>query len=116
LKALDFPIFERSWLFAEQVLRRKKWIFIGYSLPPADYEFKHLLKRVQVSRMERSEFVVITGGTQEDSEYTYRNYQRFFGRRIKKENNFLRGGLSELPADVAIQPRHAHSIAQASFW
>jgi hypothetical protein len=45
-------MFERSWLSAERLLRQaKKWVFIGYSLPAADYEFKHLLKRVQLSRV-----------------------------------------------------------------
>jgi len=70
-------------------------VFIGYSLPSADYEFKHLLKRVQLSRNERPEFVVITGGSDSDTEYAYQNYQRFFGRDIKKDENFIRNGLSE---------------------
>ncbi len=96
LKALDFPMFERSWLSAEHLLRHaRKWIFIGYSLPAADYELKHLLKRVQLSRTKPPEFVVITGGTPEDTEYTYGNYQRFFGRGIKKKENFFADGLSK---------------------
>lgn len=96
LKALDFPMFERSWLAAEHLLREaKKWIFIGYSLPAADYEFKHLLKRVQLSRSAPPEFVVITGGSPEDTQYTYANYQRFFGRAIKKDENIFRDGLSK---------------------
>lgn len=46
-KALDFPMFQQSWSLAERLLREaNKWIFIGYSLPAADFEFKHLLKRV----------------------------------------------------------------------
>jgi hypothetical protein len=95
LKALDFPMFERSWLSAEQLLRNaKKWIFIGYSLPAADYEFKHLLKRVQLSRARSPEFVVITGGTPENTKYTRNNYQRFFGRAIKKDENVFENGLS----------------------
>jgi len=104
LKALDFPMFERSWLSAEDLLRQaKKWIFIGYSLPAADYEFKHLLKRVQLSRAEPPEFEVITGGTLSDTEYTYANYQRFFGRGIKKGENFFPDGLSE----AAIKEAHS---------
>jgi hypothetical protein len=60
LKALDFPMFERSWQSAERLLRNAdKCVFIGHSLPSADYEFKHLLKRVQLSRGEPPEFVVI---------------------------------------------------------
>jgi hypothetical protein len=88
LKALDFPMFERSWLSAEQLLRHaKKWIFIGYSLPAADYEFKHLLKRVQLSRKYPPEFVVVTGGRKINTDTTYRNYQGFFGRGIRRKNN-----------------------------
>src|SRR5208337_4280943 len=79
LKALDFPMFERSWLSAERLLRSTdKWVFIGYSLPAADYEFKHLLKRVQLSRNKPPKFVVITGGA--GSKSTFLNYQQFFGR------------------------------------
>jgi len=95
LKALDFPMFEKSWLSAEELLRdSEKWVFVGYSLPAADYEFKHLLKRVQLSRMSPPEFVVITGGSQESCKYTYENYQRFFGRDIKRQKNFFTEGLS----------------------
>jgi hypothetical protein len=94
LKALDFPMFERSWLSAERLLRTAdEWIFIGYSLPAADYEFKYLLKRVQLSRRKPPNFVVITGGA--ESEFTYANYQRFFGRGIKKDENFFPDGLSK---------------------
>lgn len=95
LKALDFPMFEKSWLSAERALRSAdKWIFIGYSLPAADFEFKHLLKRVQLSRRRAPEFVVITGGLISDCDQTYTNYQGFFGRGIKRESNFFGGGLS----------------------
>jgi hypothetical protein len=102
LKALDFPMFERSWLSAEHLLRSAdKWVFIGYSLPGADYEFKHLLKRVQLSRKTPPEFVVITGGS--DSHNTYLNYQRFFGRDIKENENFFPDGLSALAIKAAIE-------------
>jgi hypothetical protein len=95
LKALDFPMFERSWLSAERLLRQaKKWIFIGYSLPAADYEFKHLLKRVQLSMDPSPEFVVITGGPKSVTDSVYRNYQGFFGRAIRREGNFFRNGLT----------------------
>jgi hypothetical protein len=106
LKALDFPMFERSWLSAERLLRAaKKWIFIGYSLPAADYEFKHLLKRVQLSRPEPPEFVVITGGPGDVTDTVYRNYQGFFGRGIKKQENFFRDGLSIEAVEAAAKPQ-----------
>jgi hypothetical protein len=99
LKALNFPMFERSWLTAEKYLRRsEKWVFIGYSLPPADYEFKHLLKRVQLSRTTPPQFAVVTGGKDDDAiERAYRNYQGYFGRSIKRGRqagkNFFEHGL-----------------------
>jgi hypothetical protein len=50
-KALDFSMHERTWDATERLLQAAKtWVFIGYSLPAADYEFKLLLKRVQLSR------------------------------------------------------------------
>ncbi len=95
LKALDFPMFEKSWISAEKLLRQAdKWVFIGYSLPAADYEFKHLLKRVQLSRTVPPQFVVISGGPPETTDYVYANYQKFFGRGIKQLENFFPDGLS----------------------
>ena len=95
LKALDFPMFERSWLSAERILRQaKKWIFIGYSLPAADYEFKHLLKRVQLSMNPSPEFVVVTGGPHAVTDSVYHNYQGFFGRGIRRQEKFFRKGLT----------------------
>jgi len=64
-------------------------------MPAADYEFKYLLKRVQLSRTEQPNFYVITGGKPEDIERTYRNYQGFFGLAIDRNNNFLDGGLED---------------------
>jgi hypothetical protein len=52
-KALDFPMFQKSWFTAEKLLvAAGTWVFIGYSLPAADYEFKHLLKRVQTDETD----------------------------------------------------------------
>ena len=95
-KALDFPMFQKSWFAAEELLRSaKRWVFIGYSLPPADYEFKYLLKRIQLSRTVKPEFIVITGGSRRDISRTYDNYQKFFGRSIRKKTTFFSAGLSQ---------------------
>jgi hypothetical protein len=91
-KALDFPMFQRSWLAAEELLRAaRRWVFIGYSLPAADYEFKYLLKRTQLSRSQEPEFIIISGGGKEDLRRTYDNYQRFFGRSVRKASFFDSG-------------------------
>ena len=80
-KALDFPMYERSWLTAERLLREAQtWIFIGYSLPAADYEFKHLMKHVQLSRKPPPALILITGGN--GAKETQRNYQKFFGPQL----------------------------------
>ena len=87
LKALDFPMFQKSWFAAERLLRKaKRWVFIGYSLPTADYEFKYLLKRVQLSRRRKPEVILITKGS--DTEKTFSTYQRFFGQIMKRRNFF----------------------------
>lgn len=93
-KALDFPMFQKSWFSAERLLRdAKNWVFIGYSLPAADFEFKYLLKRVQLSRRDPPKFAVVSGGDLSDR--AYQHYQRFFGRRIKKGENFFGDGLDK---------------------
>jgi hypothetical protein len=57
---------------------------------------------VQLSRKKRPEFVVITGGSKEDYASTYANYQRFFGRKIKKGENVFWKGLSQKAIDEAL--------------
>jgi hypothetical protein len=92
-KSLDFPMFQKSWFQAEKALRQAStWVFLGYSLPSADYEFKYFLKRIQLSRQVIPEYFVVTYGGQGAKNLTYQNYQRFFGRRIRVgESCFLEG-------------------------
>jgi hypothetical protein len=100
VKALDFPMFQRSWFSAEQVLRAaRRWVFVGYSLPAADYEFKYLLKSVQVSRQVPPKIALVTGGKKAEDDHT--NYQRFFGRAVKKteKDGFFKDGLTPQAVD-----------------
>ena len=47
-KSFRTHAFASSWLTAEQILSNaERWIFVGYSMPEADFEFKHLLKTCQ---------------------------------------------------------------------
>jgi NAD-dependent SIR2 family protein deacetylase len=88
-KSLKVPIFESAWLEAEKTLRRAtKWVFIGYSLPAADFEFKYLLKRVALSRKIHPKIVVVTkepdrtcspGPAGAQRVASVLTYQRFFG-------------------------------------
>lgn len=98
-KALDFPMFRQSWMTAEQKLRScGRWVFIGYSLPAADYEFKHLLKRVELARTTPPRILVVSGGT--DSERTLRNYSGLFGRLVADGDTFFREGLTNKTIDL----------------
>ena len=73
-KALEFPMHYATWGRTEELLRMAHtWIFISYSLPAADYQFKHLLKRAHLSRHPRPRLLVVT----KNSEMTVENYQRF---------------------------------------
>jgi len=94
-KALDFPMFQKSWSAAEKLLRSADtWVFIGYSLPAADYEFKYLLKRTQLSRKKQPEFIIVSGGNKVDVRRTYDNYHKFFGKTVNK-SNFFSSGLTQ---------------------
>jgi len=95
-KALDFPMFRQSWMTAEQKLRScGRWVFIGYSLPAADYEFKHLLKRVELARPKRPRIIVVSGGDDDSTGRTLRNYSGLFGSFIRDGETFFRDGLTE---------------------
>jgi hypothetical protein len=95
-------MYESSWAAAEQLLRDSKtWIFVGYSLPAADYEFKHLLKRVQLSRRHLPHIVVITGG--DAAGFTRSNYQKFFGPQLRHSNGTYFGPGLDAPATRALR-------------
>jgi NAD-dependent SIR2 family protein deacetylase len=99
-KSLKVPLFESAWLEAEKVLRRAaKWVFIGYSLPAADFEFKYLLKRVALSRSIPPQIVVVTknpprtesqASTERQRTSSALTYQRFSERVNEFETGCVR--------------------------
>jgi hypothetical protein len=90
-KALDFPMHSATWRTAEQYLKGSAdWVFIGYSMPAADFEFKLLLKRVQLTERERPDITVITGG--KDADATIERFTKFFGD-VPGERFFFTSGL-----------------------
>lgn len=90
-KALDFPMHGASWRAAEQHLKTTlNWVFIGYSMPAADFEFKHLLKRVQLTEKIRPDITVITGG--KDADTTLARFTKFFGD-VAGERSYFKNGL-----------------------
>jgi hypothetical protein len=96
-KALEFPMFASSWRTAEEQLKwARDWVFIGYSMPAADFEFKHLLKRIQLTETTRPRITVITGGAGSDA--TIARYERFFGT-VSSERHYFRTGLNDQAMD-----------------
>ncbi len=92
-KALEFPMHQATWARAEELLREAKtWIFIGYSMPSADYQFKYLLKRVQLSRRSGPKLILVT---KDPSDATIDNYKKFFGSSSLPDSNILRGGVDD---------------------
>ncbi len=85
--------FPQLWDEAEKALTfSDKWIFIGYSLPQADYEFKHLLKISELKLRHKNKRkheidVVLLNSTS-----TAAKYISFFGQRKVKIYN---GGINE---------------------
>ena len=89
-------MFQKSWFAAEELLREAdEWVFIGYSLPAADFEFKYLLKRMLLCRSTPPVIKVISGGDEDSVSRTHWNYYKFFGKGIKKDVTFWGGGISE---------------------
>jgi hypothetical protein len=86
------------WHYAQTSLSTSPhWIFVGYSLPDADFEFKHLLKTSELSfqrRRHRAQSLKVTVVLKDDSEAEAR-YRAFFGNRIQ---SVVQGGLQEYVA------------------
>jgi hypothetical protein len=98
-KSFRTPAYPSIWYHAEKLLSASHhWVFIGYSLPEADYELKHLLKAAQIrmshrksAQKKRIEIVV-----QEDLQ-TRHKFEKFFGPETM---DFYNGGLSEYVSRV----------------
>lgn len=96
-KALDFPMFAASWRTAERHMQEAThWVFFGYSMPSADFEFKYLIKRVQLARKVRPCITVITGG--DGAAETVKRFKRFFGTAEHELTYFTDGLTSEVLA------------------
>ncbi len=93
-KSFRTPAYPSIWYHAEKLLSSSDhWVFIGYSLPEADYELKHLLKAAQLrlshrksTRKKLIEVIVLRDVP------TRQKFERFFGPETLE---FYDGGLSE---------------------
>jgi hypothetical protein len=75
-KEVSIPQFQTVWQQAFSALRDSdRWLFVGYSLPEADFEFRHLLKSAEkAERTSKNIWVIL----KQDSE-AGRRFKRFFG-------------------------------------
>ena len=92
-KSLNFFQFQAVWDAALAGMRKAKiWIFVGYSLPEADYEIRHLLKTAQLSDENFSvkEIWAIVGDDEKGE--TKMRYKKFFGDKVESRVFQLRLG------------------------
>jgi hypothetical protein len=90
-KDLSADAFYTVWDKARTGLQSaEKWLFVGYSLPEADIDIRHLLKSAQLARRDPSR-VSIDVVLREDCEAGER-YSRFFGLRHEQ---IFQDGLGE---------------------
>jgi hypothetical protein len=85
-KHLDVPFFQSIWDDARESLRSaERWLFIGYSMPEADVEIRHLLKTAELShrRDTRPRIDVVL----KDDDNAGLRYRRLFGRAIRVISN-----------------------------
>jgi len=91
-----------------ELMEAKHVVFIGYSLPNADFEFRQLLSRM-VHQDATIEVVLRKGNSDDDIrryEGTKERYQQFFGDR---QINFHSGGVTDFVSKhVASQVRIAN--------
>jgi hypothetical protein len=80
-KSFRTHAFASSWLAAEKILTdAKRWIFIGYSLPDADYEFKHLLKTTHLKYAKGTKPQKVIEVVLLDDTPAEGRYRTFFGQ------------------------------------
>lgn len=81
-KSFRTNVYTSTWAESERILDNSNvWLFVGYSLPFADYEFKNLLKICQLkfkSKNKTKEIHVILKESNIDSDVVKR-YYAFFG-------------------------------------
>jgi hypothetical protein len=100
-KSFRTPAYPSIWYHAEKLLSESyRWVFVGYSLPEADYELKHLLKAAQLRLSHRKsarskciDVVVLR------DEAVRRKFEGFFGG---EEIKFYDGGLSEYVSRMTV--------------
>ncbi len=97
LRTYDDPIIQLVWgRCQEELCRANRWVFIGYSLPPADVHFRELLRDCLQERERRglnTEIVLVGRGPMNDANFAAlsRVYETLFTTRLVVWNATERG-------------------------
>jgi NAD-dependent SIR2 family protein deacetylase len=92
-KEISIPQFQTVWQQAFSALRDSDaWLFIGYSLPDADFEFRHLLKSAEKAVPGEKNIRVILKGDGDAG----RRFTHFFGL---SDEQIYQGGFSDWMRD-----------------
>jgi SIR2-like domain len=88
-KNLDVPAFQTIWDDARSSMARaQRWLFVGYSMPEADVEIRHLLKTAQLGRKDFEPLSIDV--ILKRDECASDRYKRFFGSsNVSIHNNGL---------------------------
>jgi hypothetical protein len=100
------------WHRAEELLARSNhWIFVGYSLPKADFELKSLLKTAQLRYAHLAPKAPIRIDVVVKGDLAHRDYEAFFGSAsFQYFDQGLEGYVSDLDRHIvlpSVPSRHA---------
>jgi len=92
-KSFRTAAYSSIWYQAEKNLAQAdRWIFIGYSLPDSDYEFKHMLKSAELQNINNEASNRISEVIYKKCDTTEKKFKDFFGGMVTKTHN---GGLKQ---------------------
>ncbi|AHM61316.1 hypothetical protein D770_15310 [Flammeovirgaceae bacterium 311] len=99
-KSFRTAAYSAIWHEAENLLSEAhKWVFIGYSLPEADFELKHLIKSAEIRLKHKEDPKEIEAVLYQDK-HAKRKVKRFFG---PKNVRVFENGLTEYVQHLAEQ-------------
>ena len=109
-KSFRTAAYSAIWHEAENLLAQADhWIFIGYSLPEADFEFKHLIKSAEL-RTRREHSRKIDSVLYQD-EHAKEKFERFFGREnVTVFENGLQEYVEQLGKKVKVRTAPADRL------
>lgn len=89
-KAVSADFYPTLWSEAEEQLSRaKRFVFIGYSFPPADFAVINMLRRsISIQKVDRGEFPIVDVVDPNASQITKR-VEQLFSIGVPTENQYL---------------------------